>query len=120
MRVRLEPPGVPPPPELEGLMPLPCDPRRADEKVVGAIRLLAGVQARALAWLLLILALAAVVPALAGDYIVLAIAAFVLLLALSGAVAVRVFQAFIWTAFLRKVRNAIWADPQALKELCRG
>ncbi len=120
MRVRVEPPGVPPPPELEGLLPLPCDAREAEERVLGAMRTLAGLQARAMAWLLIVLAMALMVPVAAGDYVVLAILAFVALIAVSGAVAVRVFQAILWIAFLRRLRSALWTDPQVLRDLCRG
>ena len=120
MRIKLDPPAVPPPPEIEALLPLPCDARQADHRVSEAAGRLARLQARMAVWLLILLALAFTVPALLGAYPGLAIIAFIILLASSAAAAVRVFQAIMWVSFLRRVRAAIWNDPQSLKELCEA
>ncbi len=116
-----EPPAVPPPPEvleaLGGGGGLPCDASRALDALEEAASRLGRVQGRMAALLAVGLAAAVAVPAAwgaAGFLVVL------LALAVSLAAAVRVFQALVWTLYLRRLYAAIRADPAVLEEACGG
>lgn len=113
-------PNVPPPRVLSSWA-LNCEsPEKASESIQEALGVLGRYQARLLTRLIIILAIALIVPMILSDYIFIAILAVILVLATSAAFAIEVFQTFTWTAFLRSLRLYIVDNREALKEYCRG
>lgn len=110
-----------PPPRVLGDWSLNCEsPEKANESIQEALGVLGRYQARLLARLVIILAIALIAPMILSDYILIAILAVILILATSAAFAIEVFQAFTWTAFLRSLRLYIVDNREALEEYCSG
>ncbi|GAB6148475.1 hypothetical protein JCM10135_10170 [Stetteria hydrogenophila] len=85
-----------------------------------ALRELGRHQSRLLILLLSVLALALALPEPLSGHEALTLIAEALLLAVSAALALEVFQATIWAAFLGSLLRHLAAGEEAFKEYCGG